>query len=148
MLLKAVALYSELLSPQEYRNLLLQEVYSLRQPSLLRANPQHLAAALFSEAKGLKLLQVRRLKNHRLCLPEVLHKSQLVDRHSSEELLLANQNSHPQILLHLPVACSLVPNLLQEKLRSRLHQVEACLALQPQNQKVNQQALLVLKERI
>lgn len=145
MLLKAAVLYSELLSLQEYRNLLLQEVYSLRQPSLLRANPQH---PLFSEAKGLKLLQVRRLKNHRLCLLEVLHKSHLVDRHSSEELLLANQNSHSQILLHLPVACSLVPNLLQEKLRSRLHQVEAYLALQPQNQKVNQQALLVLKERI
>lgn len=80
-------LYLEPLSLQECLNLLLQEAYLLMQTSLLRTNHQHLVLAVFSQAKGLKLLQARSLKNHQHCLPEVLHKSQLADQHSLQELL-------------------------------------------------------------
>ena len=82
-----VVLYLELPSPQEHLSLLLQELYLLRHPSLLRSTHQHLVVVVFSEAKRLNQLLPLRLKNHQLYLPEMPHKSQLVDKHSLEELV-------------------------------------------------------------
>lgn len=136
--LKAVVLSLEVPSQLNLQ----QEVYLLRQLSLLSLKHQHPVGVVFSEAKGLKQLRAPSLKNHLLFLPEAHPKSQLVDQHSLEELL---NLKHCRLRLAV-VVYFLVAKLLPEKPKRPQQQVVDCL--QPQSQIVNRRALLGLRERI